>query len=193
MRSGTSHPRAAASIPYLHRRQPRGGCQPGRTRCAHGDGEFRHDQVQAGLRERAAVPGDINPGKCPPTGLWSPAATSSQIGCFSGGSYTLSNDLNDPNAVIWTVNGTQVAPGKYTVSNPGSDDRRRTERAAIRIRGRSADHWTVNFKKPTVCDLETLALTGQSPTGLLIAADLFVVAGLALFAVRAMRRRPEMA
>ncbi len=48
--------------------------------------------------------------------------------------------------------------------------------------------WTVDFKKPTVCDVETLALTGQSPTGLLIAADLLVVAGLALFAVRAVRR-----
>ncbi len=43
-----------------------------------------------------------------------------------------------------------------------------------------------------MCDLETLALTGQSPTGLLIVADLLVVTGLALFAVRAMRRRPEM-
>ena len=47
--------------------------------------------------------------------------------------------------------------------------------------------WTINFTKPAVCDPETLALTGQSPTGLLIAADLLVVAGLA-FAMRAVRR-----
>ncbi len=48
----------------------------------------------------------INPGECLPTEpLVTPAAASTQIGCFSNGSYTLSNDLNDPAAVIWTVNG----------------------------------------------------------------------------------------
>ena len=136
---------------------------------------------------------DIKPGICQPDFLVVPAATSSQIGCFSSGSYTLANNLNDPNAIIWTVNGTQVAPGKYTASNSST--------VTIVAAANAPDYglvpgsqttWTVNFKKPTVCDLETLALTGQSPTGLLIAADLLVVAGLALFAVRAMRRRPEM-
>jgi hypothetical protein len=136
---------------------------------------------------------DIKPGLCAPDLLVVPAATSSQIGCFSSGSYSLSNNMKDPNAVIWTVNGTQVAPGKYTASTSGT--------LTIVAAASAPDYglvpgsqttWTVTFKKPTVCDLETLALTGQSPTGLLIAADLLVVAGLALFAVRAMRRRPEM-
>jgi hypothetical protein len=136
---------------------------------------------------------DIKPGLCEPDHLVVPAASSNQVGCFSAGSYTLSNNLNDPNAIIWTVNGTQVAPGKYTVSNSGTVN--------IVAAANTPDYglepgaqttWTVDFKKPTVCDLETLALTGQSPTGLLIVADLFVVTGLALFAVRAMRRRPEL-
>ena len=48
--------------------------------------------------------------------------------------------------------------------------------------------WTIDFQKPSVCDVETLAYTGQSPTGLLIAADLLVVTGLAMFAMRAVRR-----
>jgi hypothetical protein len=135
---------------------------------------------------------DIQPGLCAPDLLVVPAASSSQIGCFSSGSYTLSNNAKDPNAIIWTVNGTQVAPGKYTASNSNT--------VTIVAAANAPDYglvpgsqttWTVNFKKPTVCDLETLALTGQSPTGLLIAADLLVVAGLALFAIRAMRRRPE--
>ncbi len=136
---------------------------------------------------------DIQPGLCEPDKLVVPAASSNQVGCFSAGSYTLSNNLNDPNAIIWTVNGTQVAAGKYTVTNSGT--------VTIVAAANTPDYglepgvqtsWTVDFKKPTVCDLETLALTGQSPTGLLIVADLFVVTGLALFAVRAMRRRPEM-
>ncbi len=135
---------------------------------------------------------DIQPGLCEPDFLVVPAATSSQIGCFSAGSYTLSNNLGDPNAIIWTVNGTQVAPGKYSATNSSTVN--------IVAAANTPDYglvpgsqttWTVNFAKPTVCDLETLALTGQSPTGLLIVADLFVVTGLALFAVRAMRRRPE--
>jgi len=142
----------------------------------------------------STFPVSINPGKCLPTEpLVTPAAASSQIGCFSNGSYTLTNDLNDPAAVIWTVNGTQVAPGKYTVSSAGT--------VVIVATANGPKYgfatgvqttWTVNFQKPAVCDYQTLALTGESPTGLLIAADLLIVTGLAIFAVRAMRRRPEL-
>lgn len=136
---------------------------------------------------------DIKPGLCQPDFLVVPAASSSQIGCFSAGSYTLSNNLNDPNAIIWTVNGTQVAPGKYTATNSSTVTIVAAPHSpTYGLVPGSQTTWTVDFKKPTVCDLETLALTGQSPTGLLIVADLFVVTGLALFAVRAMRRRPEM-
>jgi hypothetical protein len=135
---------------------------------------------------------NIQPGLCEPDLLVVPAAASNQIGCFSSGSYTLANNAKDPNAIVWTVNGTQVAPGKYTASNSSTVTIVAAANAPdYGIVPGSQTTWTVNFKKPTVCDLETLALTGQSPTGLLIAADLLVVAGLALFAIRAMRRRPE--
>jgi hypothetical protein len=137
----------------------------------------------------------IDPGKCLPTkGLVAPAVVSSQIGCFSSGSYTLTNTQNDPAAIVWTVNGTQVTQNKYTVSGGGTVNITATAKAPqYGMEPGVQTSWTINFKKPTVCDLETLALTGQSPTGLLIVADLFVVAGLALFAVRAMRRRTETA
>lgn len=134
---------------------------------------------------------DIKPGLCQPDALVIPAATSNQVGCFSAGSYTLANNT-DPNAIIWTVNGNQVAPGKYSVSNSGTVTIEAAANAPVYgLEPGAQTSWTVDFKKPTVCDLETLALTGQSPTGLLIVADIFVVTGLALFAVRAMRRRPE--
>jgi hypothetical protein len=129
-------------------------------------------------------------GECLPTHpLVTPAVVSSQIGCFNNGSYTLTNDLKDPDAVIWTVNGSQVAPGKYTVAA--------TSTVTITAAPDAPDYgfepgaqttWTIDFKKPTVCDTETLAMTGSSPTGLLVAADAFVVAGLAMFAMRAARR-----
>lgn len=132
----------------------------------------------------------IAAGECLPTfPLLTPATSSNQIGCFTAGSYTLSNDLDDPAAVTWTVNGSQVAEGKYTVTGSGT--------VTITATANGPDYgfnpgvqtsWTYDFKKPTVCDIETLALTGQNPTGLLIAADLLVVAGLALFAMRAVRR-----
>ncbi|MEO8093587.1 MAG: hypothetical protein ABI632_01515 [Pseudolysinimonas sp.] len=132
----------------------------------------------------------VSPGLCLPTeGLVEPAVASSQIGCFSNGSYTLSNDQADANAVIWTVNGSQVAEGKYTASGPGTVTITAAPNApAWGFQDGIQTTWTVDFKKPSVCDIETLALTGQSPTGLLIAADLLVVAGLALFATRAARR-----
>jgi hypothetical protein len=132
----------------------------------------------------------INPGECLPThDLLTPAAVSTQIGCFTAGSYTLSNSIGDAKAVIWTVNGSTVAEGKYSVSGAGT--------VTITAAPNAPDYgfnkgvqttWIVDFKKPAVCDTETLAMTGQSPTGLLIAADLLVVAGLAMFAMRAVRR-----
>lgn len=132
----------------------------------------------------------IEAGRCLPTHpLVTPTAVSSQIGCFNGGAYTLTNDLKDSDAVIWTVNGSQVAAGKYSVG--------KTTTVIITAAPNGPDYgfvpgtqtsWTVDFKKPAVCDTETLAYTGQSPTGLLVAADAFVVAGLAMFAMRAARR-----
>lgn len=135
-------------------------------------------------------PFTVNAGECLPTHpLMTPLVTSNQIGCFSNGSYTLSNSLSDPLAVIWTVNGSQVAQGKYTVATSSTVTITATPNAPdYGFEPGVKTTWTVDFKKPTVCDIETLALTGQSPTGLLLAADALVVAGLALFAMRAARR-----
>ena len=132
----------------------------------------------------------VAPGECLPTeGLVQPIVTSTQSGCFTSGSYTLSNDQADDSAVIWTVNGSQVTAGKYTVSGTSTVTITAAPNApAWGFDSAAQTSWTVDFKKPAVCDTETLALTGQSPTGLLIAADLLVVAGLAMFAMRAVRR-----
>ncbi|HWM33036.1 MAG TPA: hypothetical protein VNR36_02235, partial [Pseudolysinimonas sp.] len=63
----------------------------------------------------------VNSGTCLPTHpLVTPATVASQIGCFNSGSYTLKNDLSDPDAVIWTVNGSQVSAGKYSVAASGT-------------------------------------------------------------------------
>ncbi|HWH26460.1 MAG TPA: hypothetical protein VNT53_07425 [Pseudolysinimonas sp.] len=137
----------------------------------------------------------IHPDPCLPTQpLVVPTVVSSQIGCFSAGSYTLSNDSASAGAVIWTVDGTQLAQGRYAVD--------KTSTVTVTAAPRSPDYgfaedtqtsWTINFVKPTACDLETLAFTGGSPAGLIIAADLLLVAGLAAFAIRALRRRPQAA
>lgn len=132
----------------------------------------------------------IEPGQCLPTHpLLTPLTTSTQIGCFTAGSYTLSNSIGDADAVIWTVNGSQVAQGKYTVTGSGTVSITATPNAPdYGFNPGVQTSWTIDFQKPSVCDVETLAYTGQSPTGLLIAADLLVVTGLALFAMRAVRR-----
>lgn len=135
-------------------------------------------------------------GECLPTHpLLTPLTTSKQIGCFTAGSYTLDNSLKDSAAVIWTVNGSQVAEGKYTFTGNGTVTITATPNAPdYGFEPNVQTTWTYDFKKPTVCDIETLALTGQNPTGMLIAADALVVAGLAMFAMRAVRRgRPQQA
>lgn len=138
----------------------------------------------------ASWPIDIAGDECLPTeGLVQPIVTSTQSGCFTSGSYTLSNDQADPSAVLWTVNGSQVTAGKYTVTGTTTVTITAAPNAPAWGFDPSAQtSWTIDFKKPTVCDTETLALTGQSPTGLLVAADLLVVAGLVMFAMRAVRR-----
>jgi hypothetical protein len=135
-------------------------------------------------------PFTIKPGQCLPTHeLLTPLTASTQIGCFTAGSYTLSNSIGDAAAVIWTVNGSQVAQGKYTVSGSGTVNITATPNAPdYGFNPGVQTSWTIDFQKPAVCDVEVLATTGQSPTGLLIAADMLVVAGLALFAMRAVRR-----
>ena len=137
----------------------------------------------------------VHDGECLPTHpLLIPLVASHQIGCFTAGSYTLRNDLDDDDAVIWEVNGSRVAPDTYTITGTGVVTITATPNAPDYgfVDGVQTS-WTIDFRKPSVCDLETLALTGQNPTGMLLAADGLVVAGLAMFALRSVRRRTETA
>ncbi|CAN5159448.1 hypothetical protein BH11ACT3_BH11ACT3_00340 [soil metagenome] len=131
---------------------------------------------------------------CDPTTIVTPAATLGQLTCFANGSYTLSTNPATAGSVVWTVNGQPAVNGKYSVTNTSTVTvHAEPATAAYGFPNGAQKDWTLNFKKPTVCDLETLAMTGQSPTGLLIAADVLLVGGLLAFAIRALRRQQRRA
>jgi len=119
-----------------------------------------------------------------------PLASQHQLGCFANGSYTLSNSINDVAALTWTVNGSIVTPGTYSVGSA----RTVTVHAAANgpsygLEDGATTDWTFHFVRPTSCDLTTLALTGSTPTGWIVFGYLLLVSGLALVAVRFARRR----
>jgi len=119
-----------------------------------------------------------------------PLASQHQLGCFANGSYTLSNSINDAAALTWTVNGSIVTPGTYSVSSAKTV----TVHAAANgpsygLEDGATTDWTFHFVRPTSCDLTTLALTGSTPTGWIVFGYLMLVSGLALVAVRFARRR----
>lgn len=123
-----------------------------------------------------------------------PLVTQVQLGCSTGGSYTLANDLSDATAVIWTVNGSPVAQGTYQVTSPQTV----TVHAAANgpdfgfVFGQQQD-WTLTFVAATTCDLKTLALTGSTPQGGMLLAYFLLLAGLGIVTVRAVHRhgRPQ--
>lgn len=136
---------------------------------------------------------DIDGAPCLPTEpLVTPAAASSGLSCFSNGSVTLSNDLRDAAAVLWTVNGTSSKQGTFPVTKSGTVTVTAAANAPAYGFGEGTQtSWTFTFSRPAGCDLQTLALTGQSPMGLLLVADFLVVAGLALIGVRVLRRNRD--
>ena len=129
-------------------------------------------------------------GDLPTDPIVTPLATSVALGCTTGGSYTLSNDLSDAAAVLWTVNGSAVSQGTYTVNSA----RVITVHAAVNAptygfaTGTQQD-WTFTFTNPSGCELSTLALTGSSPTGALVLAYFLLIAGLGVIGIRTVRRR----
>jgi hypothetical protein len=126
--------------------------------------------------------------------LVSPAATQVQLGCFAGGSYTLSNDLSDPAAILWTVNGSAVSQGTYKVTTASTVKvHAEANGPSYGLESGAQQDWTFVFQQPTSCDLTTLALTGSSPTGWIALGYLMLVSGLGLIAVRFVRRRGEQA
>jgi len=120
-----------------------------------------------------------------------PTVTFTQLTCTRDGSYTLSNDLGDADAVIWTVDGSPVAPGTYQVTSA------RTVTVHAEPNGPdfgfSVDtqkDWSFTFAATTTCDLKTLALTGTTPVGGMVLAYFLLIAGIGIVAVRTVRRRP---
>jgi hypothetical protein len=126
--------------------------------------------------------------------LVTPAVTSSALSCLDLGSYTLSNDLNDPMAILWTVNGNPLgvpltSPSQFSVTSPGVYN--------IHAEANGPDYglnpgdqqdWTLTFVDAEDCDLATLALTGQSPNAFIGGAMVLILTGLAMFRLRTARR-----
>ena len=122
--------------------------------------------------------------------LVDPSAVQVQLGCFTNGSYTLSNDLSDAAALIWTVNGSTVSQGTYKVTAPGTVVvHAATSGPSYGLEKNAITDWTFHFVRPTSCDLTTLALTGSTPTGWIVLGYLLLVSGLTLVAVRFAPRR----
>jgi len=120
-----------------------------------------------------------------------PLVTFTQMSCTANGSYTLSNDLGDADAVIWTVDGSPVAQGTYQVTSA----RTVTVHAAPNGPDYGFDvdtqqDWSFTFTAATSCDLKTLALTGTTPVGAMLLGYFLLIAGIGVVTIRTVRRRP---
>lgn len=123
-----------------------------------------------------------------------PVATQVQMGCFTDGSYSLSNSINDAAALTWTVNGSTVSQGTYKVGAASTVVVHAAANGpAYGLETGATTDWTFHFVRPTSCDLTTLALTGSTPTGWLLSGYAMLVFGLALVALRFARRRDDQA
>jgi hypothetical protein len=126
--------------------------------------------------------------------LVDPSAVQVQMGCFTNGSYTLSNDLSDSAALTWTVDGSTASEGKYQVGTVGVVTIHVVANGpAYGLEPGATTDWSFDFERPTSCDLTTLALTGSTPTGWIVFGYALLVSGLALLALRFARRRDEQA
>jgi len=118
--------------------------------------------------------------KCePPTlPIVTPTYSSTPLTCTTSGTYTLG--AVDPGTVTWQVNGVATPAGTYTVVTA----QKLTLTAAPTKTTDGLDPaWTnptvLTFSAPsTTCDLETLALTGQSQGNILTLAGGMVLLGL---------------
>jgi hypothetical protein len=129
-------------------------------------------------------------GDLPTHPLVDPSASQVQLQCFAGGSYTLGNDLNDPAAIIWTVNGSTVAQGTYKVAAAGTVTvHAEANGPTYGLEQGATQDWTFTFTAPANCDLKTLALTGSTPIGWIVLGYLLLISGLVLVAIRHLRRR----
>ncbi|HEU0206237.1 MAG TPA: hypothetical protein VFQ74_06060 [Pseudolysinimonas sp.] len=115
-----------------------------------------------------------------------PSAVQQQLGCSTDGSYTLTTDQLNPDAVLWTVNGSPVSAGTYKVTTAGSFHVTAAPDTALGFGfAGDAEHqllsWDFTFGFPATCDLKTLALTGTNDgVPLLAASGLLLLLGVAL-------------
>ena len=131
-------------------------------------------------------------GGLPTHPLVDPSATQVQLQCFAGGSYTLSNNLSDPAAITWTVNGSTVEQGTYKLAATGTVTVHAVANGpAYGLEQGATQDWTFTFSAPANCDLKTLALTGSTPLGWIVFGYLLLISGLVLVAIRNVRRRPQ--
>lgn len=111
--------------------------------------------------------------------------------CSAGGSFTLSNDLNDPAALTWLADGNPILEGTHPVSAPD------TVVITVSANGPSYGFnpgqqttWTLDFPEPQSCGVGgvgSLAFTGSTPGASLAIAAVLVGLG----AVLLIRRRRE--
>ena len=112
--------------------------------------------------------------------------------CSTGPTYTLAIDGGVEGTVLWSVNGGPQTTklGTFTAPPSGTVQIVATPAPGAGFPGESA---TLTFGKTfaasVLCDLETLALTGQSSTGGIILAVVLLQAGLGLVALRLARQR----
>jgi choice-of-anchor A domain-containing protein len=129
-----------------------------------------------------------NPTCIPTLGLFEANATATGAVCDAFGDSKGTITILPTPGVSYAIKGgpaltsttTKVAPGTYTVL------------ATLNVPGGtlSADSWVLTVASTSVlCDLETLAFTGQNLTGYLVMAALLFQAGLALVAVQFIRAR----
>ncbi|CAN5373778.1 hypothetical protein BH09ACT6_BH09ACT6_26510 [soil metagenome] len=162
--------------------------------------ETPHSYDKADTTETVAIDA-ASEGDCPQLvdhPIVTPIVTSTAIGCTTAGSFTLSNDLDAADGVIWTVDGSEVGPGTYPVTTT------RTVKIHAEANGPSygftdgqQGDWTLNFAAGVACaDLTTLALhdgtlasTGSDPTGLMLIAGFTLLFGLALVYFTTRRRK----
>lgn len=122
-------------------------------------------------------------------GLVDPSSVQVQIGCNVAGSYTLSSDQQDGNAVTWTVNGSVVSQGTYYVSTPGHYVIDAAPGPGFGFATGTQHEWVYDFGYPKTCDLKTLALTGQDSGGVFLLAGFLALFGLACVRMSVRARR----
>jgi choice-of-anchor A domain-containing protein len=127
----------------------------------------------------------------PDFGIVTPVVSFAQT-CEAGASYSLQIEGGVAGTVLWSVNGgpqtTQL--GTFATSAPGKVTIVATPAPGSGFGGNGLPRtFEKTFTDPKLCDLETLAFTGQNVTGYLVVAAILFQAGLALVAVQFLRAR----